>query len=618
MKRHNRPMTQRWIAAVVSALTVMAGLVVNVTLAATAAHAVNGDGTSPFASYNMHGSDNGLAWLNEIARLAAGNAVVALQEAGAGPPLPQNESRSNFRQIRLSPTRPFHQPSTVTRVTWPGPDRRDRYVYFLQTDPRRIAGTGQDTWDGGQMNLATVTDSLADEVRVLENPDYDPNPSAPGNRYRARPLLGLRFGNVWYWNTHARGRDVQGLLGQVRDFAARDGRAWILVGDFNVDILNRNDQQAHDQTLHLHGDENLVRTGQPTYINGDRPSELDYAITHNAPPLAATIPNGAGSDHVPVYFAQRPPPVLAPAAPHTYSTVLAAPTGRVLQENPDRSIVLAEAGYNGSQTFQLFTTDALTHFLRNVDTGDCVGVAPDARRDTSAKIVATACDDPRSHWTSSHLEDDSTSANEDIGGPQRWQNVAVPGLCLTPGRAVPSAATCTDDAIQRWWDNPSSVPSTWRPSAENVRLESSFLGGRLRRSGTVANTEVYTAPTPPRSSWLYWLLFERKDYGWNLERISPNDNLVRIKSLDGDQWCLGSRNDHATDSTDAVLQSCDDDRGVDGAGQRWLAEAYPDGSIRYRNEANHLCLLAPDSDHGFAKLASCQDVPAERWNVTPP
>jgi hypothetical protein len=174
---------------------------------------VNNDGTSPFATYNMHGSDNGLVWRSEIQRLTATNAVVALQEAGSGPPMPANMNRSNFRQIRLNPPRPNPFPGSVTQVVWPaGPNGSDRYVYFLQTDPRRVGNSGLDTWDGGQMNLAMVTDTQADEVRVLENPAYDPNPNAPNNRYRARPLLGLRFGNTWYWDAHARGGDVAGLL----------------------------------------------------------------------------------------------------------------------------------------------------------------------------------------------------------------------------------------------------------------------------------------------------------------------------------------------------------------------------------------------------------------------
>ncbi|QKV97339.1 ricin-type beta-trefoil lectin domain protein [Streptomyces sp. NA02950] len=566
----------------------------------------------------MHGSDNGLAWRSEIERLTANHPVVALQEAGSGPPLPENINRSNFRQIRLNPARPPF-PGSVTQVTWPvGRDGSHRYVYFLQTDPRRVGDTGQDTWDGGQMNLAMVTDSRADEVRVLENPAYDPDPNAPNNRYRARPLLGLRFGNTWYWNTHARGGDVPGLLHEVRRFAATDRRNWVMVGDFNVNILNRDDDEARDRSLHLRADETLVRTHQPTFINGDNPSELDYAITHGVPGFAATIPRGASSDHVPVEFARTSPPAQAPSPSHAYSTVLATPTGSLLQENPDRSITIGDARYDSNQTFRMYTTDALAHYLQNVRTGDCVAVAPDTRRDVSSRIVAGNCDDPRSQWSVSHLEDDP-APNEDNGGPQRWQNVAVPGICLTPAGTSVTAAPCTQEAGQRWWDSPSSIPSNWQTASENVRLESEWLGGgRLWRAGKVAGTGVYTRPTPPKWWWIFWLLYERQYYGWNVQRISPDDNLVRLQSMDGDDWCLGSRDEHAGTETDAVLQTCDDARGVDGAGQRWLAESYPNGTIRFRNEANHLCLLAPDANQGKVSLYKCEDIPAERWSVVKP
>ncbi|MFI6056052.1 hypothetical protein ACIBCO_39030 [Streptomyces violascens] len=606
----------------------LAALATNLTLTAATAYAVNGDGSSPFATYNMHGSDNGSRWRSEIQPLAASNAVVMLQEVGAGPPLAVDDHRTNYRQIRLTPNR-SPQPSSVTFVTWPeaGPNNTNRYVYYLQTDPRRVGGTGGlDTWDGGQMNLATVTDTPADEVRVLENAFYDPNPNAPNNRYRARPLLGLRFGSTWYWNTHARGEDVTGrqgmpgLLDQVRTFMAtpgQGGRNWVLAGDFNVNILNRTDDQART-SLRLQAGESLLRTGRPTYIGGE-PSELDYAVTRGLPGgFTATIPGGGGSDHVPVLFAQAPPPVRPPRPSHVFHSVLATPTGRLLQEDPNRTITVGDARWNGNQTWDMFTTGALTHYLQNIDTGDCIALAPGVRRDAaSAAIVAAKCDDPRAQWTISHLEDDP-AWNEDGGGAQRWRNVADPGLCLTPSDTAVTASPCTEDPGQRWWDSPAATPASWQTTGDNVRLESAFLGGRLRRAGNVPGTFVYTAPTPPRWWWIYWLFYEKQDFGWNIQRISRNDNLVRIQSLSGTNQCLGSKDEHATLQTDAVLQGCDDARGVAGAGQRWLAEAYADGSVRYRNEANHLCLLSPDGDRGTVTLYKCQDIPAERWNVVNP
>ncbi|MCC2275795.1 hypothetical protein LKL35_10240 [Streptomyces sp. ET3-23] len=355
-----------------------------------------------------------------------------------------------------------------------------------------------------------------------------------------------------------------------------------------------------------------------TYIGGDEPSELDYAITRGVPGgFNATVPRGGGSDHVPVEFARTPPPVQAPRPSHVYHSVLAAPTGRLLQENPNRTITVGEARYNGSQTFGMFTTGALTHYLQNIDTGDCIAIASSVRRAATTPVVAGKCDDPRAQWTIAHL-DDPPAWNDDNGGPQRWRNVANPGLCLTPTGATVAAAPCTQDAGQLWWDNAASVPANWQTTGDNIRLESSWLGGRLRRAGNVPGTFVYTQPTPPRSWWIYWLFYEKQDFGWNIQRISRGDNLVRIQSLSGTNQCLGSQDVHATTRTSALLYTCDDARGVAGAGQRWLAEAYPDGSIRYRNEANHLCLLAPDADHGVVNLYKCQDIPAERWNVVSP
>ncbi|MFB7633592.1 endonuclease/exonuclease/phosphatase family protein [Streptomyces sp. NPDC056149] len=591
-----------------------------VPLAAAPARAVNGDGTSPFATYNMRGSDNGSRWRSEIAPLVRQIPVVALQEVGSGPPEPPEGD--SIRSIRIGRTRPYNQPSSYQFSRWRVANGVDRYVYFMQTDPRRVGASGQDTWDGGRTNLATVSDTPADQVQVLDNPTYDPNPNAPNNHYRARPLLGLRFGNTWYWNTHARGDDDQQLLRTVRDFAARSdqrGRNWVLVGDFNINILNRTTDQARDQSLHLNADEPLLRTGEATYINGNTPSELDYAVTRGLPAgFTATRPRAGGSDHAEVHFARTPPPAQAPVPAHVFATVLATPTGNLLQENADRSIGIGAAHHDNNQTWRMYTTGAGAHFLRNNAMGDCVSLSPNVRRDaSSAQVVAGRCDDPRAQWTITDPRPDP-EWNEDNGGPQQWRNVTVPELCLTPSDKQVTATPCTKDAGQRWWDNAAALPKDWPTTAGNIRLESSWLGGRLRRTGSVPGTGVYTAPTPPKWWWIYWLFYERQDFGWNIQRISPDDNLVRIQSLDGRNQCLGARDEHATEQTDAVLRTCDDARGVDGAGQRWLTETYADGTIRYRNEATHLCLLAPDANHGNVSLYTCDDIPAERWNVVQP
>ncbi|MFI0968177.1 ricin-type beta-trefoil lectin domain protein [Streptomyces sp. NPDC021080] len=640
MSRESRPQllrtpkasrrSPRWITALVAVLSAAAALL-SVPLSAAPAHAVNRDGTSPFTSYNMRGSDNGGRWDSELRELVRQNPVVALQEAGSGPPEPSPQLQNRFESIPLNRTRPHNQPNTVTLTRWPlgtGSRGEDRWVYFLQTDPRRITGTSQDTWDGGRVNLATVTDARADAVEVLDNPSYDPNPNAPNNRYRARPLLGLRFGNTWYWNIHGRGEDVTehdgrpGLLDQVRNFAARRdqrGRNWVLVGDFNVNILNRSDSEAR-QSLHLRADETLLRTGRPTYIDGDRPSELDYAISHGLPGgFRATIPRGAGSDHAEVHFARTATPVQTPGPSHTYSVALGTITGTQLQMNANGSFGVGPGVFDSSQTFRENTTAAGAHTLQAVDGRACLSVESAVRRDASdSRVVAGPCDDLRAHWTITDPRPDP-QWNEDNGGPQLWRNVAVPTLCLTPSNRQVTATKCSnDDVLQRWWTSAVGLPKDWPTTAGNVRLESAFMGGRLRRSGSVPGTGVYTQPAPPWWWWIYWLAYERKDYGWNIQQINPSDNLVRFQSLDGDNRCLGVRSERAPSGTDAVLRTCDDARGFDAAGQRWLAETYADGTIRYRNEANHLCLLAPDANHGNVALASCNDTLAQRWKVVTP
>ncbi|MGP9022962.1 hypothetical protein ACT1U9_31730 [Streptomyces sp. BR1] len=609
------------VAVMSAAATLLA-----VPLTAAPAQAVERDGSSPFAIYNMHGSDNGSRWTSEIRSLVASYPVVMLQEAGSGPPTAVDEHRTNYREMRIVPSR-NPQPSNYTLSQWAGgPDHTNRFVYYLQTDPRRVGETQEDTWDGGQMNLATVTDTQAHEVRVLENPFYDPNPNAPNNRYRARPLLGLRFGNTWYWNTHARGEDVTGrqgrtgLLDVVRNFMARRdqrGRNWVLAGDYNVNILNRNNQQAR-QSLHLRPGETLLRTEQPTFIGTSGPSELDYAVTRGLRGFTAHRSNGAGSDHVSVTFSRTPPPVAPTGPSRAYATRVTLSNGNSVRENANGTMAVGSPMNDGRDIWRMYTDgESQTHYVRNGVTKHCMAAPTGTRRDTSSQVVAGDCADPRSQWTISHLEDDP-AWNGDSGGPQRWQNVAFPGMCLAPSNNQVTVKPCSEDPAQRWWETSASVPKNWPTTAGNVRLENLAFGGRLRRSGSVPGTPIYTRPRPPGWWWIYWLAYEKQDFGWDIQRIDSADNLVRFRSLDGDNRCLGTRDAHATELTDAMLQGCDDARGVDAAGQRWLAETYADGTVRYRNEANHLCLLGPSGVSGNVRLASCNDIEAERWSVVNP
>ncbi|MDR2983573.1 MAG: hypothetical protein LBV34_01915, partial [Nocardiopsaceae bacterium] len=464
----------------------------------------------------------------------------------------------------------------------------------------------------------------ADEIRVLDDPSYDRN--SP-DHYRDRPVLGLRFGRTWYWNTHARNRsDAVRLLQTVRNFARTDGNNWVLLGDFNADIRGMSNAAASSM-LGLGPGESLIRTGRPTYFNNNRPSELDYAVARGLPttpsgePLFfATLPQAFGSDHGPVSFSRTPLPPQPSWPARASGTTLATPSGTVVQLVPDHSVVLSEPAFGADQTYQEMATPAATISLRNSATGECIATATGAQRDTSVKVVAGDCATLQAQWRI-HAPVPDPADDHDNSGAQIWENVAFPGHCLAAvGRTV-TAAPCSQDASQRWWDNPVHIDSAWPEAASNVRLQSDWFDGRLRRAGSVPGTTTYTAQKPSWWWWIYWVTGQEKtDFGWTVERISPGDNIFRVVSLDGEGRCLGTQDEHAKPDAliPAVLRSCDDARGVDAAGQRWLAETYADGTIRLRNEANHHCLLGPDGESGWVRAASCDDTPAERWSIVDP
>ncbi|HET6355952.1 hypothetical protein [Streptomyces sp.] len=267
---------------------------------------------------------------------------------------------------------------------------------------------------------------------------------------------------------------------------------------------------------------------------------------------------------------------------------MGTPNGNVVQENANGTMEIAAPNNGGAQLWREYTDgEALTHSLQSSVSKLCIAAPTGTRRDTSSQAVTADCSDPRSQWTTSHLEDDP-GWNGDSGGPVRWQNVAFPGMCLPPSNKQVTLET---------------VHGGRRPAVEDQPR-----GSRLCRSGSVPGTSVSTQPTPPWWWWIYWQRNEQVDFGWNIQRIDSADNLVRLQSMDGDNRCLGVRDEHANSETDAVLRTCDDPRGVDGAGQRWLSETYADGTVRYRNEANHLCLTAPSAGRRCGA-----DRPSARW-----
>ncbi|MEV5376017.1 hypothetical protein AB0L26_08570 [Streptomyces nondiastaticus] len=68
----------------------------------------------------------------------------------------------------------------------------------------------------------------------------------------------------------------------------------------------------------------------------------------------------------------------------------------------------------------------------------------------------------------------------------------------------------------------------------------------------------------------------------------------------------------------AVLHDCTG-RGskTDGTGHRWQAEMHGDGTLRFRYEAAHLCLVPSARETGYATIGTCSDDARQRWTIVP-
>ncbi|MFI0736565.1 endonuclease/exonuclease/phosphatase family protein [Streptomyces sp. NPDC021100] len=558
-------------------------------------------GDRPFTTYNMQGSDHGLRWSGEVGPLTMRNEVVALQEAGSGPPAAAHQRYGVGESIRIPGPFPYGLPGHVNHTVWRY-RHNTRHVYFLQTDPQRDNRTRRDRWQGGRVNLAVVTHARADEIRVIENPLY--NRDEPRNEYRYRRALGVRIGNTVYYNVHARGADVGPLLRRIRA-ATRAGENWVMVGDFNLDIRNRTDRQAREQSLRLRPDERLARTGRSTHQRG---GELDYAITRGTPAFNAGIPSARGADHYPVQFEPAPTPV--PAAPdgpvQNFSTGLEnAGTGLVL-DAPDGAgnrVTTAQRRYNTRQRFRMDTVQG--HWYRFAHGGSprfasgaraaaptlCPGVNPFL----PLSVIMLPCDAPGAQW---RPEDPGAP-----GGPLRWRNSLRSELCLTGGRnGEAGALPCNDSAEQQWWDSSRAVPErVWEETDGRVRLRASNgldldTYGGIGRDGT-----ALTVRRPDRIN----------SQRWDVQYAGEGNNIVRLRNIAGGKLCADLLNGDRS-----VLHGCTAGKN-DGTNHRWQAETYRDGSLRFRNETSHLCLVAPAREAAYVTMETCAEDARQRWTVVP-
>ncbi|WP_399090501.1 FG-GAP-like repeat-containing protein [Streptomyces sp. BBFR2] len=603
----------------VTALSALAALL-TVPPVATPAYAQDDNRPSEFGTYNMQGSNRGARWTEEVAPRAGRGVLLALQEVGPGPPRPAPGTANNYQRIQIART-PNNLPNHYSITRWQV-GQGIRYVYYLQTDPQRSRILRRDRWRGGRVNLAIVTDTPADEVRVLENPLY--RRTGRGNAYRYRPLFGVRYGNTWYWDIHARNNDVPRLIQRVRAFAARHPEApnWALIGDYNRDIHNLDAEEARTR-LTMEDGERLLRTTYPTHISGDRRTELDFAITRGLPDnLQATIPNGGGADHVPLRFARAGAPDL-PLMPTRLRTIQVR--GQHHQGIRRTRFGAYQMG-RAAHRFLFRNTRGGAHRLAFLGGGSggartargdediCPAIRLDAKPDRPGVIEDGPCGNTRAQWT---LTDVGTGVDMELkesnGGAQRWRNVALPTLCLARLGPHVIAEPCAEkDTDQYWWDDAVALSGDWPDAAKDIRLESARYGLRAARGSHESESPVTPAPKPRHGK------SDTSRASWNIEQVSPDDNLVRFTDPFNGSLCLGADETLDGPYKFAAVRGCDSGSDADGARQRWLGERYEDGTIRYRNEANNLCLTAHTDQDRPLKLLPCNDTEEQSWKITDP
>ncbi|NGO10147.1 hypothetical protein G5C60_21785 [Streptomyces sp. HC44] len=601
-----------WASLAALLLTVVGAVV---AIAPEAAAAPNDPGRA-FGTYNMQGSLGGARWSSEVGPMAERIPVVALQEAGSGPP-PVPSGFDDSITIPIPGPRPHpNMPMTVNRSPW---EYHGQFytVYFLETHVER---TNQGTlrWGGQRNNLAIVTQEHADEVRVVNNPVFNPN--SANDDYRSRRALGVRLGDTVYYNIHARGpSDYRQLLGAIRQ-DVRPGENYVILGDFNRNIRYQDTATARN-TVGADPNELLARPDRATHQND---SELDYALTRGTPNMAARVPGGIGADHFPVEFNAPGRPIPAPpnrvanAYPTAYVNVS---TGSAMDVPDDSSgrVITHPQRFNAQQRFTTTTYRGHWYAFQHGGSGTqsdsagtraaaAEGLCPGANPFDGFKIALLDCDNRSAQW---HPESPAALRDEESGGmdsgPVRWRNALWSSLCLTAmGRQeTMQALPCTDSDAQLWWESSRAVPSdTWHDGGKWLRLRAhngSYLDAQGGGNADLTNVIVHPRKNVDNQFWD----IQYRDYG---------DNLVRLRGRDSSK-CVDVRNsDTAGPGASSVIFTCDYANSKnDNTGQRWTAETDPDGDIRFRNEATHLCLVAPEAETGQVTVDECSTSPRQVW-----
>lgn len=422
-------------------------------------------------------------WVADLQpELLRGANMIAVQEAGTHPPPRSRQTRSWAN-------------GAVTENYWDaGTDRvRHTNVYFADVGQQRNG-------------LALVTHEAADEAVLL--------PMV--NRPNARPVLGVRFGVIWYFTGHAPsgGAAADALIQTANQFMANrpgDERHRILA-DFN-------DNPSH---LPLAYQRHIVRSNQPTHQGG---GELDWAYYGDADQRTVQVDRqGLDSDHYMLRFFVLPGCGPRPMAARAEAAPASAPG------EPDCTAPVPGEAY---RIYSRYLDNAVIARDSPFGNGAPIVRHPTTGGNASEEVLYVHF----SNEPGRYLLCFSPPVRAPFGGTPQSQ-------CLTRG---------AEDSVNLWWMAPDNESQHWE--FRQGHIHSPHLGAELQPSPEELGARMRV---------------ETRFYQWRWERYEPPRD-----ADDGGEWDHGDLRKRDPLDVEESQPDEDDDTDADAGEQRPAAEPAP-------------------------------------------
>jgi len=546
-------------------------------------------GDLPLITYNMQGATSGQdsKWTTTVGGYIARTEIVALQEVGPTPPPPAPGTIITNIPLPGVGLPPVGNAGFAQHVSW-----RSGFVnyevYFLQTDPNG------GTYVGGRNNVALVTQRPADEVTAIANP-------APGGR----AALGVRFGGTWYFTLHARAianNEADLMVATIANFAAGQGRDWVVLGDFNREPGN----------LAVPAGSQTYNTGLPTQQSG---RELDYMVAPIAGGVQVNRLAGASADHYAVALGALRAAAEPTARFQSDRAMESMSAGGVLDAyrggtSSGTPIISFHRDHGANQSWIPEFYNDNTMRLRGRDSQRCIGFVSRASDPFSRLLSLLDCSDTSNdRWFPEYVGDNEFQL--------RW--LADLSLCMNV-RGAPDKPdgpeiilyACQDTANERWLFTPADA--TTDPSFSLIDLSQNYTlpatmeslqaGGVLdaERGGTANGTQIISYHRNGGSN-----------QGWNLDWYSLDT--VRFHGVGSDR-CIDPASADPGSGTLLTLADCSF-----SATQLWRAEQISNGQVVLRNYSRPLLCMdiqggPNEPDRGDLILYNCTATPNQQWLFT--